>query len=105
MLDKFKQNYNRKLGPENRPWVRGIDTFMVLMLMFSMVTMLFVLPTPEKPLVVYLLLFALICSAVLALTLYRQTDLHRLERLAVLCLILCVSLTLMISMIELGVKK
>lgn len=103
MLEKTKADYLRKLGPQTRAWARTLDALLVLLVMLALVIMLFVLP-PVKPVFIYLILFALGCSAVLAITLYRQTDLHQIERIAILGLLLCIAGSLLVALIELGGK-
>ena len=90
------------LQPQNRPWVRKIDALVVLLFGVAMLALLFAMPTESAP---FLFRFghyaALAVTPVLTVLLWRESDLNRLERLALLILMLAAGLALMVAAIEL----
>ena len=55
---------------------------------------------PEIPLLEAAFYGALVCTPAVAYLLYRESDLTRLERIAILGLVLCLGLALMIAAVE-----
>ncbi len=100
-MDKLRTSLKGRFGAETRAWVRTIDAIMVLLLPLGLAGALFLYPIKlEIPLLRMALYIALVCLPVVAFLLYRESDLGRLERIAILGLVLSVGLALMIAAIE-----
>jgi len=100
-MNKTGASFTEKFGPERKAWIRKIDALMVLMTPFGIAGALFVLPIEiEIPLLRGAFYGALVCTPIVAYTLYRETNLSRLERIAILGLVLCLMLALTVAGIE-----
>ena len=102
MQNGSKFQWNR-LGPETRAWVRTLDAVLTLGCAFS-VTLLFFGYLPESaPRMLHLAFYgALVGIPIVAWTLYRETSLTRLERIAVILPVLALGFALMSGALEAG---
>ncbi len=88
-----------RFGPERKTWIRTLDAIVVLMAPLGIAGALFVYRIEiEAPLLKSAFYGGLICTPIVAYSLYRESDLSRLERVALLGLVL--SLALMVAAIE-----
>ncbi len=89
------------LKPEHKKWVRCIDALLTLLTATGIGIVYFVLPLKiEIPLLKTGFYIAMITLPIVAWMLYRPSDISRLERIAIVLLVLCALLTLMIAAIE-----
>ncbi len=103
-MSKSWASFREKFGPEHKAWVRTIEALLILLLPYSLAAAVFLSPaTIELSLLRSAFYGALICSPILAWTMYRETSLSQLERLAILVLALSLCLALMVAIIESGV--
>lgn len=90
-------------GPERKAWVRKLDAFFILLMPLGLAGWLFFSPnTIEAPLLNGAFYGSLACTPIVAWAMYRETRLSRLERIALLGLVLCLGLALMVAIIEAG---
>ena len=100
-MDKLRVSLAKRLGAETRAWVRTIDALMVLMASLGLAGAIFLYPIKlEIPLLKAAFYGALACTPAVAYLLFRESDLGRLERIAILGLVLCLGLALMIAAVE-----
>ena len=88
-----------RFGPERKTWIRTLDAIVVLMAPACIAGAIFVFQI-EIPLLKAAFFGGLVCTPIVAWTLYRESDLSRLERIALPLLVLCLSLALMFAAIE-----
>lgn len=89
------------LKPEDKTWVRVADTTAVLLGTFGVGVLFFVLPLNiESTLLKMSFWCAILSMPVLAHALYRNTNLSRMERLALLALVLSSVIALMVASFE-----
>jgi flagellar biosynthesis protein FliQ len=88
-----------RFGPERKTWIRTLDAIVVLMAPACIAGAIFVFQI-EIPLLKAAFFGGLVCTPIVAWTLYRESNLSRLERIALLLLVLCLSLALMVAAIE-----
>lgn len=88
-----------RFGPERKAWIRTLDAIVVLMAPACIAGAIFVFQI-EIPLLKAAFFGGLVCTPIVAWTLYRESDLSRLERIALPLLVLCLSLALMVAAIE-----
>jgi uncharacterized membrane protein (DUF4010 family) len=90
-----------RFGPERKTWIRTLDAIVVLMAPACIAGAIFVFQIEiEIPLLNAAFFGGLVCTPIVAWTLYRESDLSRLERIALPLLVLCLSLALMFAAIE-----
>lgn len=98
-----KNSLTARFGPEQKRWIRTIDALMVLMAAVAIMVLLFLFPNHgDLPLLSGTAYAALVCLPIVAYSLYRQSDLSRLERVAILVLAICVCMALLIASVELN---
>ena len=87
--------------PEKRVWVRRIDAMVTLLGTFSIGIIFFVLPLKTgNRLLEFSFWIAFLSAPILSFTLLRKTDLSKIERIAVILLILSLIFALMIASFE-----
>ncbi|MCP4391411.1 MAG: hypothetical protein GY802_24170 [Gammaproteobacteria bacterium] len=90
-----------RFGPERKAWIRTLDAIVVLMAPLGIAGALFVYRIEIEALLLKGAFYGgLICTPIVAYSLYRESDMSRLERIALLGLVLCLSLALMVAAIE-----
>lgn len=92
-----------RFGLERKAWIRTLDAIVVLMAPACIAGAIFVFQIEieiEIPLLKAAFFGGLVCTPIVAWTLYRESDLSRLERIALPLLVLCLSLALMVAAIE-----
>ena len=91
------------LSPERRVWIRVVESFFALVPAWTSIVGLAFF---EEPTEIYILKIAswgsIISSPFLAFLMYRDSDLSKLERLAILVLLLSAALALLVGHIESG---
>ena len=97
MVDgKVKMLFDGILGPERKTWVRIVDALLILGCAFAVALLYFgYAPDFEARLLHYLFYASPPCLVVIAAMLYRRTDISRLERIAILLLVLTLILALL----------
>lgn len=86
--DKVKSLFEGLLGPEQK-WVRVVDAFLILGCAFAIAVMYFgYAPDFESRLPHYLFYATMPSLVVIAAMFYRQSDVSRLERIAIMLLVL-----------------
>lgn len=99
--NKTNPSLATRFGPERKAWIRTLDAIVVLMAPLGIAGALFVFPIKiEIPLLKWAFYGGLLCIPIVAWTLYRESSLSRLERIALLVLVLCFSLALTVAAIE-----
>lgn len=92
-----------RFGLERKAWIRTLDAIVVLMAPACIAGAIFVFQIEieiEIPLLKAAFFGGLVCTPIVAWTLYRESDLSRLERIALPLRVLCLSLALMVAAIE-----
>lgn len=101
MSPDIKTALQQRLGPERRGWVRTLDAAFVMLVPLGLAGALLLYPVDiDTPLLRGALYGGIACTPVVAWSLYRQTGLTRIERIAILGVVLCMSLALMIAATE-----
>jgi len=101
VMNKPGASLNARFGPERKAWVRKLDAIVTLMAPAGIIGVLFVASIKiEIPLLKGAFYGALACTPIVAYTLYRETNLSRIERIAILSLVLCLSIALMVATLE-----
>ncbi|MDH3761706.1 MAG: hypothetical protein OEU50_12045 [Gammaproteobacteria bacterium] len=100
-MNKTGPSLATRFGPERKAWIRTLDGIAVLMAPVGIAGAVFVFQIEiEIALLKGAFYGGLVCTPIVAWTLYRETNLSRLERIALLVLVLCLSLALMVAAIE-----
>lgn len=100
-MDKSRTSLAKSFGAETRAWVRTIDALVVLLVPLGLAGALFLFPVKlVNPLLRGAFYIALVCVPTVAYLLYRESDLARLQRIAILDQVLCLGLALMIAAVE-----
>jgi len=87
--------------PESKSWVRVVDASMVLFATAGIANIYFVLPIEfDIRLLDYASIGGLVCTPVVALTLYRVNDISRSERIAILGIVLTAVIALLVAALE-----
>ncbi len=90
-----------RFGPETRRWIRCVDAVMVLLVSLGIAGVLFLYRIEiELRLLKTVFYGSLICTPIISFMLYRESNLNRLERIAIIGLVLCLGLALLIASIE-----
>jgi len=105
LINGFKEKY---LLPQNKKWVRVLDSLAAIFCFLSAAIALYFLKThPEGklPSVSYIVVYTyLIASLPLSYLLYRTSDLKKIERLVLVLFILSSSMSLLLSIMSAFIK-
>ena len=84
--------------PEDKPWIRVLDAVAVSLGAFGICVLFFILPLSiESTLLKFSFYGAILSIPILAYTLYRKTNLSKIERIAILLLVLSTAFALMVA--------
>lgn len=101
MSPEIKANPQQRFGTERRGWIRAIDAILVLLMPLGLAGALFLNPVETNiPLLRNAFFGGLLCAPVVAWSLFRESGLNRIERIAILAVVLVMTLALMITALE-----
>ena len=105
MAGRIRQTLATRFGPESKTWIRVVDALMVLSLPLALAVAWFLFRVrPEPPLLQAAFAGTVVSAPVVAYCLYRESDLTRIERIAILALVLCLGFALLVATLEAGQK-
>ena len=91
-----KKIFDALTGPEHKSWVRIVDAILTLGCAFAIAVIYFgYAPDFDYRLQHYLFYASMFCLVVIAGMFYRRSDISRLERIAILLLVLTVAFALL----------
>ena len=90
-------------GPEDKAWVRAVDALITLAVAVGIAVSYFMLRSGfDVTLLHYAFIGACVSLPLVALTLYRVSEISRPERIAILVLVLTAATALLVAVVEAG---